>query len=37
MGNAGNWRSKPLISHQVIVQLIAATQTETGLKINCAR
>jgi hypothetical protein len=36
MGNAGNWRSKPLISHQVIVQLIAATHTETGLKINCA-
>ena len=31
-----NWRGKPLISHQVIVQLIAATKTETGLKINCA-
>jgi hypothetical protein len=31
-----NWRGKPLISYQVIVELIAATKTETGLKINCA-
>ena len=28
-----NWRGKPLISHKVIVQLIAATTTSTGLKI----
>ena len=28
-----NWRGKPLISHQVIVQLIAATRTETGLEV----
>ncbi len=28
----GNWRGKPLISHQVIVQLIAATTTKTGLR-----
>jgi len=31
----GNWRSKPLVSHQVIVQLIAATTTNTGLKVRC--
>jgi Rhodopirellula transposase DDE domain len=31
-----NWRGKPLISHQVIIQLIAATKTEAGLKIGCA-
>ena len=26
-----NWRGKPLISHQVIIDLIAATTTKTGL------
>jgi hypothetical protein len=31
-----NWRGKPLLSHQVIIQLIAATKTDTGLKIACA-
>ncbi len=31
----GNWRGKPLISHQVIVQLIAATTTKTGLTVRC--
>jgi transposase len=30
-----NWRGKPLVSHQVIVQLIAATRTESGLNIAC--
>ena len=30
-----NWRGKPLISHQVIVQLIGSTSTETGLKVCC--
>jgi hypothetical protein len=30
-----NWRGKPLVSHQVIVQLIGATTTETGLKVTC--
>ena len=30
-----NWRGKPLISHKVIVQLIAATTTSTGLSIAC--
>ena len=29
-----NWRGKPLISHQVIVQLIAATTTTTGLQVR---
>jgi DDE family transposase len=28
-----NWRGKPLISHQVIIELIAATTTGTGLKV----
>jgi hypothetical protein len=31
----GNWRGKPLVSHQVTVQLIAATTTTTGLKVRC--
>lgn len=31
-----NWRGRPLISHEVIVQLIAATTTKTGLKIRAA-
>ncbi len=30
-----NWRGKPLVSHQVIVQLIANTQTKTGLTVAC--
>ncbi len=30
-----NWRGKPLISHEVIVNLIASSKTKTGLKINC--
>ena len=30
-----NWRGKPLISHAVIVNLIAATTTKTGLKVEC--
>jgi transposase len=30
-----NWRGKPLITHQVIVQLIASTTTETGLTVRC--
>ncbi len=29
-----NWRGKPLVSHAVIVKLIAATRTETGLKVK---
>ena len=30
-----NWRGRPLISYQTIVQLIAATTTDTGLKVRC--
>lgn len=30
-----NWRGKPLVSHQVIVQLISATTTRTGLNVAC--
>lgn len=29
-----NWRGRPLVSHEVIVQLIAATATRTGLTIH---
>ncbi len=29
-----NWRGKPLISHEVIVNLIAGTTTETGLEVH---
>ena len=28
-----NWRGKPLISHEVIINLIAATSTRSGLKV----
>src|SRR5580704_10313510 len=30
-----NWRAKPLVSYRVIVDLIAATTTRTGLKVLC--
>ena len=30
-----NWRGKPLVSHQVIVNLISATTTQPGLKVQC--
>jgi len=30
-----NWRGKPLISHEAIVSLIAATKTVTGLRVRC--
>jgi len=29
-----NWRGKPLLSHQVIVNLIGATTTKSGLKVK---
>jgi transposase len=31
-----NWRGKPLISHEVIVNLIANTSTKAGLKVRAA-
>jgi hypothetical protein len=30
-----NWRGKPLVSYQTIVQLIAATTTRSGLNVKC--
>jgi hypothetical protein len=30
---AHNWRGRPLVSHQVIIELIAATTTNSGLKV----
>src|SRR3954451_1976209 len=30
-----NWRGKPLVSYEVIVQLIAATTTKSGLTVRC--
>lgn len=30
-----NWRGKPLLSHEVIIQLIANTTTKTGLNVAC--
>jgi hypothetical protein len=30
-----NWRGRPLVTHEVVVNLIAATTTETGLKVAC--
>ena len=30
-----NWRAKPLVSDRVIVELIGATTTETGLTVRC--
>lgn len=29
-----NWRGRPLTSHQVVVDLIGATTTRTGLKVR---
>jgi DNA-binding phage protein len=31
-----NWRGKPLVSHEAMVQLIANTTTKTGLKVKAA-
>jgi hypothetical protein len=28
------WRGRPLVSHEVVVQLIGATMTKTGLKVK---
>src|SRR4051794_260978 len=30
-----NWRAQPLVSYQVIVELISATTTKTGLTVHC--
>ena len=31
-----NWRGQPLLSHEVIVNLIAATTTQKGLRVRAA-
>jgi hypothetical protein len=31
-----NWRGQPLVSHQAVVNLIAATTTRTGLRVKAA-
>jgi Rhodopirellula transposase DDE domain len=31
-----NWRGRPLVSHEVIVELIGATTTRSGLKVRAA-
>ena len=30
-----NWRAKPLVSYRVLVELISATTTKTGLTVRC--
>lgn len=30
-----NWRGKPLVSHEVVINLIAATTPRTGLTVRC--
>jgi hypothetical protein len=30
-----NWKATPLVSYRVIVDLIAATTTKTGLTVKC--
>ena len=30
-----NWRGRPLLTHATIVNLIAATMTQTGLTVRC--
>ena len=32
-----NWRARPLVSYRVIVDLISATTTDTGLTVRCER
>jgi hypothetical protein len=32
-----NWRARPLLSYRVIVDLISATTTKTGLTVRCER
>ncbi len=30
-----NWRGKPLLTHAIIINLISATKTESGLEVKC--
>jgi hypothetical protein len=29
-----NWRGRPLVSHEVVLKLIAATRTRSGLRVQ---
>jgi hypothetical protein len=29
-----NWRGRPLVSHEVVLELIAATRTRSGLRVH---
>jgi hypothetical protein len=31
-----NWRGRPLLSHEIVINLIANTTTQSGLKIQAA-
>jgi len=31
----GNWRGQPLLTHQVMIELICGTRTDTGLVVRC--
>jgi hypothetical protein len=35
-GHTTNWRGRPLVSHEVIVELIGATTTRSGLNVRAA-
>ena len=32
-----NWRGRPLVNHETVVELIGATTTETGLRVRAER
>ncbi len=32
-----NWRGRPLVSHEVVAQLIGSTTTRTGLRVRAER
>jgi len=32
-----NWRGRPLTRHEVVVELIAATTSKTGLRVHAER
>ena len=32
---AQNWRGQPLITHEVIINLIKSTTTKSGLRVEC--
>ena len=30
-----NWRGVPLVTHEVVVNLVSSTRTNTGLEVHC--